>query len=74
MKMHTPSKNQGQIVEVSYGYGSDGTAYKRVHDRSDRSTQWYRGELDWDREPEHEDHEAAPCVLAWIACAEPTED
>ena len=71
MDMYTRPQDQGQMIETSYGYGGDGIAYKRVHDRSDRSTQWYCGDLDWDREPEHEDHDRAPCVLAWSPCDEP---
>lgn len=73
MRFYTPRVNQGQIVEVSYAYGEDGIAYKRVHDASDRTTDYYRGVVDWDREPEHEDYERAPCVTRWEPCFAPHE-
>ena len=34
---HTPPRNQGQIVDVSYTQ-IDGIIIRRIHDRSDRST------------------------------------
>jgi len=40
MKFHTPPKNQGQTVEVSYA-GVAAGIIMRVHDRSDRSTSYY---------------------------------
>jgi hypothetical protein len=73
MTFRTPRQNQGQIVTVSYAYGSDGTAYRRTHDASDNTTVYERGDIDWDREPEHEDHERAPCVEEWVECEEPRE-
>ena len=72
MKMYTRQEDQGQIVEISYGYGYDGTAYRRTFDRSDRSETWESGELDWDEEPEGDagpDH--VPCVLEWVPCEAP---
>lgn len=73
MKLYTRRQDQGQIVEVSYGY-SDGQAYRRIHDRSDRTTTWYCGDIDWDREPEHEDHDCEPCIVGdWRPCAEPRD-
>lgn len=39
MTLHTPPENQGQIVEVSYGWQA-GCLYRRVVDRSDRSVSW----------------------------------
>jgi hypothetical protein len=38
MNFYTPRQNQGQVVTVSYAYGSDGTAYRRTHDASDNTT------------------------------------
>ena len=64
--MYVRSVDQGQIVEVSYGYScEDSRAWKRVLDRSDRSVEWYVGEIDWDSEPEGVDRERVPCVVAW---------
>lgn len=74
-KMYTRSCDAGQIVEVSYGYSGDGYAWCCVRDNSDRSEQWYRGEIDWDREPEDEvDPERAPRVVEWVACNAPIGD
>lgn len=41
-----PPACQGQIVEVSYGEDHAGSAFKRVFDRSDRSTNYYVAEID----------------------------
>jgi len=73
MKMYVRPVDQGQIIEVSYGYDSDGNAYRRTNDRSDGSVTWERGELDWDREPEGTDQNHVPCVVAWEPC-EPPKD
>lgn len=72
MKMYTRGEDQGQIVEVSYGYDSEGGAYRRTTDRSDGSVTWEHGDLDWNREPEGTDNERAPCVVAWTPCKAPT--
>ena len=69
--MYTRPVDQGQIVEVSYGYDSEGGAYRRTTDRSDGSVTWERGELDWDREPEGVDTDRIPCVDEWVPCEEP---
>ena len=37
--MHTPPKNQGQIVETSYGW-YEGRLYRRTVDASDGSVVW----------------------------------
>lgn len=49
LRFDTPAHNSGQIVEVSYAdypTGADeacyGSAYKRVHDRSDNTTEYFR--------------------------------
>lgn len=39
MQMITPPENQGQMVEVSYGW-HDGRLYRRTYDRSDRAESW----------------------------------
>ena len=74
MKFYTRQQDQGQIVEVSYGYDCSGNAYRRTIDRSDGSVTWERGELDWDREPEGVDTEHVPCVVEWKPCKEPSFD
>lgn len=71
MKMYTRPIDQGQMVEVSYGYSSDGYAYRRTTDRSDGSVSWECGELDWEREPEGIDENRSPRVVGWEPCAEP---
>jgi hypothetical protein len=62
--------DQGQIVEVQYGYSCNGMAWKRVTDRSlpqgnPERVAWYCGDLDWDREPEGVDQNRVPCVEEW---------
>jgi hypothetical protein len=74
MKMYTRRIDQGQAVEVSYGYGYDGTAYCRTHDRSDGSVVWQRGVIDWDREPEGVDYDRVPCVESWERCDSPRDE
>lgn len=76
MRMYIRPIDQGQVVEIAYGYGSDGRAYKRVTDRSepfdspDRE-KWYSGMINWDEEPEHEDDDRIPCVHEWRSCEGP---
>lgn len=65
MNWYTRPEDQGQIVEVSYAY-SEGCAYRRVFDKSDRSEVVYEGEIDWDREPEYPDQDHIPCVEEWV--------
>jgi hypothetical protein len=65
LSMYVRPEDQGQMVEVSYGYSSDGRAWKRVLDRSDRSEDWYVGDLDWDCEPEETNQDHIPCVVEW---------
>lgn len=76
MKMYPPGKNQGQMVEISYGWGDGGSLYMRIFDRSDRSVRWFvaddeevaslsEDELSlWDDEP---------AIRDWAACEEPVE-
>jgi len=75
IKMYTRPVDQGQIVEVSYGYGCGGYAYRHTLDRSDGSGTWERGEVDWDREPlvEETDENHVPCVTQWDECEVPQE-
>lgn len=59
------SADQGQTVELWYAYDFSGGAYKRIFDRSDRTTDLYYGELDWDLEEEGDDWESPPQVIKW---------
>lgn len=72
MRMYTRPVDQGQIVEISYGYDSEGGAYSRAFDASDRTEAWAYGEIDWDREPEGVDQNRVPCVTGWEPCARPS--
>lgn len=37
---HVPPRCQGQTVEISYGSDRQGLYYRRIHDRSDRTTSY----------------------------------
>ena len=74
MYMYTRPVDQGQIVEVSYGYDSIGGAYRRTFDKSDNSELWSYGVVDWDKEPEGIDYNRVPCVIDWVSCDKPMED
>ena len=50
----TPPRNQGQMIEVAYAGDYQGNVVKRVHDRSDRTTEYFIAALDWERENQHE--------------------
>ena len=79
MQWHTPPENQGQIVEVSYACDRADYFYMRSHDRSDRTTQYWRVDRDaltqeqaeafepWNREP-------AIASADWEPCEEPGDD
>lgn len=76
MRMGTPGVEQGQMVERSYGW-RDGALYMRVHDRSDRSTQWYVADEDSANAlPEGYDaggESHPPEVAEWTPCSEPRD-
>mgnify|MGYP005609140959 CR=1 FL=1 len=77
--MYVRPVDQGQTVEIAYGYDSSSGAYKRVTDRgkppgSNDRVVWYYGDLDWDLEPEGEDQGREPCVVDWVRCAPPREE
>lgn len=74
--MHTPPENQGQIVEVSYGW-HDGDLYERTYDHSDRTSVWSRAPkrvsarlatTDW----EPWNGEPPVSTRQWRRCADPT--
>lgn len=77
MKMHTPPENAGQIVETSYGWVGS-CLYRRVYDRAERSSRWYRASDDTEVsdyiESGAEPWNGAPRVSQWVACAEPADD
>lgn len=75
MTMYISPRNQGQIVDVAYGW-IEGVLYRRTHDRSDRTTVWHRARPEasagvredvWNDAPELDES------LAWVACSEPSE-
>ena len=79
MRLDTPPVNQGQIVDVSYGWDG-GVCYRRTHDRSDNTTTWARlsdaATRKWLRTPGATTWEfcnGPPDVPAnaWVPCAEP---
>jgi hypothetical protein len=74
MKWYMRRIDQGQTVETSYAYAHNGWAYMREHDRGDRTTNYWRGEIDWDREPECTHYDRAPCVHEWLPCDPPSEE
>jgi hypothetical protein len=49
-----PPECQGQMIDVSYAGDANGNVVKRVHDRSDRTTEYFIAALDWERENQHE--------------------
>jgi len=74
-RMSMPRASQGQIVEESYGWGSDGEYYCRAYDRSDRTVTWYRAA---DPKAIPEDYDAGgedfpPPVRFWRKCHAPAE-
>jgi len=83
--MHIPPECQGQIVEVSYGDGCDGTVYRRTLDHSDSTEMWERAEYAalfpdcacvGDGCPHWSPWNTRPGGFedAWESCAEPKED
>ncbi len=78
MKMGTPRSCQGQMVDVSFGWDSCGRLYRRVHDQSDRTTEWYVADKDEaSNVPESYDPNGhdypPPGVETWTKCAAPRE-
>ncbi len=74
MRLHTPPCNQGQIVEVSYGW-HEGRLYMRIYDRSDRATSasWYIADED-EANAIHESWHpvnSEPNVTEWTPCGDP---
>ena len=75
MNMITPPKNQGQIVETSYGW-HDGCLYRRIVDRSDGSVIWEMADED---ESDHLPEgwcavNGSPTVDSWTPCNAPDGD
>lgn len=72
--MNVPPVNQGQIVEISYGWDEDGRLYRRTYDQSDCSESWdvarSTGHIpdDW-----HPVNEPPPRRTKWKPCPSPVE-
>jgi hypothetical protein len=78
MRLGTPTVNQGQMIERSYGW-SQGEFFMRVHDRSAREVTWFiADEVSRDKliDSSYEAGGAneAPEVETWTACEEPEDD
>lgn len=67
--LHTPPRNQGQIVETSYGW-SDGFLYRRIVDTSDGSVLWeVAAEEEADQLPEGwQAVNGSPDIDTWTLC------
>ena len=78
MKLGTPRANQGQIVEISFGW-CDGRLYRHTFDQSDRTELWDVADKDESNEvpesydPGGDDY-GPPGVKTWMPCAAPVED
>lgn len=72
MMLITPPENQGQMVEVSYGW-HEGRLYRRTFDRSDLSESWAVAdeeeaqELDESWDPAN----GRPPIKTWVDCQDP---
>lgn len=75
MRKGTPRVNQGQTVEMSYGW-HDGCYYRCTLDRSDGSQTWHiaddesaelLAEIGYDAGGDCEE----PTIAEWAACKEP---
>ncbi len=82
MYLHTPERNQGQIVKVSYASDPEGCGvYRRVLDQSDGHVSW--GFVAWETLEDLGVDIGDACLydelfsvddLAWRACSPPTDD
>jgi hypothetical protein len=72
MMLIVPPENQGQIVEVAYGW-HEGRLYRRTHDRSDRTTCWEVADEDEaaDLDETWDPVNGAPAVKTWSDCQDP---
>lgn len=73
--MHVPPENQGQIVEVSYGWRDD-RLYRRVLDKSDRSEAWAvardsKALRNYQESSSELWNEAPPEKITWKPCEPP---
>ena len=75
MNMITPPKNQGQIVETSYGW-VDGCLYRRIVDRSDGSVIWEVADGDESDQlpPYWIARNGPPRIDTWTPCDAPDGD
>jgi hypothetical protein len=75
MLFETPRENQGQIIEVAYACAGADYMIKRVHDRSDRTTSYYRAtitESDWEWYETYEPCNGEPPLREWTEIDEAT--
>ena len=82
MYLHTPERNQGQIVKVSYASDPEGCGiYRRVLDQSDGHVSW--GFVAWDTLMDLGVDVDSACLfdelcsvdgLEWRRCSPPTDD
>lgn len=75
--MHIPPENQGQIVEVSYGW-IEGRLYKRSLDKSDRTEDWWVARdsealRDYQESSSELWNEPPPEKITWKNCEDPKE-
>jgi len=77
VKLATPRADQGQIVEVSYGW-HDGSYFRKTYDRSDRTITWDVADEDSSDRLAMTGYDAggadyAPTIDGWTPCEEPKE-
>lgn len=75
MMLHVPPENQGQVVEVAYGW-HEGRLYRRAVDRSDHSVKWYVAD---ERSAKRLNGTwwpwmTRPSVRAWARCQAPADE
>jgi hypothetical protein len=72
INLFTPPANQGQMIEVSYGW-SEGVLYQRRFDHTDRSARWYRAPEDEASAIAESWHpvNSAPPITHWTPCDAP---
>lgn len=82
--IHIPRANQGQIVEVGYGWTENGRLYRRIVDQSlpiDQQTEWqeardskaFRRYRDVESESVGLWDEPPPERITWKNCEDPTK-
>lgn len=74
MEMVIAPEDAGQIIEVSHGWCC-GQLYRRIYDKSDRSTMWEVADSDEveDLDETWEAVNGSPRISNWTECAAPDE-